>query len=256
MTISVQPSPNLGGAKPRRPIVYTDGDRRYLMFADGIVQSKMLLSDPDGLPLAYTRAIMCFLLFQPAPKHILLVGLGGGSLAKFCLLRYLPDAHITVIEIDEQVIALRDRFAVPPDNARLRVVHADAADFIATLEASADVLIVDGFDMHGQPPALASAGFYDNCHRALVPGGVAVVNLHRSDTDYAGIVHRLRHAFRGKVCRFKAIASNNHILFAVAHAQGFTRAHLAQQFLARTQGFGGTLNRLLARGLVAYLRSR
>ena len=244
-----------GTGSPTRPhpIVYTDGDRRWLMFSDGAIQSEMLLSDPDGLTLPYTRAIMCFVLFQPAPREILIVGLGGGSLVKFCL-RHLPGARITVLEIDEQVIALRASFAIPPDNERLRVVHADAAQYIATLEAQVDVLIIDGFDAHGQPPQLASADFYAACRRAMRPAGVVVVNLHSSEPDYAGIAQRLRIAFDDRTCRFKGIALHNHILFAVAAANGFTRAHLLQRLLARTQGFGGELNRLLARAVVWRLR--
>lgn len=242
-------------ARQPQPIVYTDGDRRCLMFSDGVIQSEMLLSDPDGLALAYTRAIMCFVLFQPAPRDILIVGLGGGSLVKFCL-RYLPNARITVLEIDEQVIALRSSFAIPPDSERLRVVHIDAAQHIAALEAEVDVLVIDGFDAHGQPPRLASADFYSACRRALRPAGVVVVNLHSVEPDYAGIAQRLRNAFDDKVCRFKGIARHNHILFAVAAANGITRAHLLQRVLARTQGFGSELNRLLARVVVAHLRRR
>ncbi len=244
-----------GFGSTRRPIVYTDGDRRCLMFADGMIQSEMLLSDPNRLTLAYTRAMMCFVLFQPVPRDMLIVGLGGGSLVKFCL-QYLPDVRITVLEIDEQVIALRDAFSIPPDSERLRVVHADASQYIATLAAKVDVLIIDGFDAQGQPASLASADFYYACRRAMRPAGVVVVNVHSSDPDYAGITRRLRIAFEGKVCRFKAIAPHNHIFFAVAPAAGFTRAHLLQRFLARTRGFGGELNRMLARAVVARLRRR
>lgn len=239
----------------RPPIVYTDGDRRCLMFSDGVIQSEMLLSDPDRLTLAYTRAIMCFVLFQPAPRDVLIVGLGGGSLVKFCL-RCLPGARMTVLEIDQQVIALRDSFAIPPDSERLRVVHADAAQHIATLDAQVDVLIVDGFDAGGLPPGLASAEFYNACRRAMRPEGVAVINLHSLEPDYAGIAQRLRLAFDDKLCRFKAIAPHNHIIFAIAATGQLTRARLLQRLLARTQGFGGELNRLLARAVVARLRRR
>ena len=238
-----------------RPIVYTDGDRRSLMFGDAVIQSDMLLSDPDGLTLAYTRAMMCFVLFQPSPREVLIAGLAGGSLAKFCQ-RYLPSARMTALEIDARVIALRDSFAIPPDGPRLRVLHADAAQYMASAQGQADVLLIDGFDVNGQPAALSSAAFYADCRRALRPGGVAVFNLHSHESDYAGIVQRLRHAFDAKVCRFRGIAPHNHILFAVAPAAGFTRARLWQYFLARTQGFGADLNRLLARAVVAWLRAR
>lgn len=241
--------------KPVRPIVYTEEGRRCLMFSDGAIQSEMLLSDPDALTLPYTRAMMCFVLFHPAPRDIVIVGLGGGSLVKFCF-RYLPNTRITVLEIDQQVIALRDSFAIPPDSARLRIVHADAARYISTLKAQVDVLIIDGFDAHGQPPELASADYYAACRCAMRQAGVVVVNLHSNEPDYAGISRRLGIAFDGKVCRFMGIALHNHILFAVAPATGFTRAHLLRRVLGCTQGFGGALNRLLAHAVVALLRRR
>jgi spermidine synthase len=108
------------------PLVCTRGDLRTLEFMPGNVQSEMRLSRPSELMLAYTRAMMCFALFVPRPRHILMVGLGGGSLAKFCY-RHFPQSRITVLELRADVIALRDQFGVPPDDARFTVVHGDAA---------------------------------------------------------------------------------------------------------------------------------
>jgi len=78
----------------------------------------MRLDDPDALCLAYTRKMMAFLLFNSGPRRMLQLGLGGGSLAKFCY-RHLPDALITVLEIDSHVLALREEFRVPLDDSTL-----------------------------------------------------------------------------------------------------------------------------------------
>jgi len=50
-----------------------------------------------------------------------MIGLGGGSLVKYCLAA-LPDTAVTVVEIKPAVIALREAFGIPPDGPRLRVV--------------------------------------------------------------------------------------------------------------------------------------
>ena len=44
----------------------------------------------------------------------------------------------------------------------------------------------------GQPPQLCSQDFYDDCFRALAPGGVLVVNLHvdHPGTRSDGAAHR------------------------------------------------------------------
>jgi spermidine synthase len=243
------------------PLVRTRGDTRTLEFSPGDVQSEMRLSRPDALVLAYARAMMCFALFVPRPRHILMVGLGGGSLAKFCY-RHFPHTRITVVELRADVIALREQFCVPPDGRRFRVVHADAADYIAAVPGSADVLLVDGFDVSGLPPALSSDRFYADCRRALREGGVLAANIFSYDPDYEGALARLGRVFTGRVCRFHQMAGNNHILFAVKAPAGPAagaagRALGIGQRVARRDGLGaGVLNRLLARAVVAWLGRR
>jgi spermidine synthase len=236
-----------------RPQVHTRGNRRLLEFRPGMVQSEMRLSHPDDLMLAYCRAMMCFTLFQPRPAHIIMVGLGGGSLVKFCY-RYLPHARITVLELRADVIALRDQFAIPPDDDRLRIIHADAAIHMRRLRNSADVLLVDGFDEQGLPPVLGSAAFYADCRRALRPGGVLVANIFSYDPLYGPMLQRLRRTFDARLCTFRGIAGNNHIVFAV-QGSGPSPALAMQQTVARTDGLVlPLLNRLLARWVVWQLR--
>ncbi|MDB5915828.1 MAG: Transferase spermidine synthase [Massilia sp.] len=254
------------GATPARPpLVTTRGDLRTLEFVAGEVQSEMRLSRPSALVLAYSRAMMCFALFVPRPRHILMVGLGGGSLAKFCY-RHFPQARITVLELRADVIALRDEFRVPPDDARFTVLHADATAYLAGVPDSVDVLLVDGFDAAGLPPALGSSKFYADCRRALRHGGVLTANIFSYDPLYPAMLGRLRLTFGGQVCWFEKVAGNNRILFAVkapldttatAAAPPRGRALLVLDFIARRRRLGfGILNRLLVIALVAYLERR
>jgi spermidine synthase len=240
----------------RTPLVRTRGGRRTLEFAPGDVQSEMQLARPHALVLAYLRAMMCFALFVPRPRHIVMIGLGGGSLAKFCY-RHFPQARITVVEVRADVIALRSHFHVPPDDARFSVIHADGADYVARFPGSADVLLVDGFDAAGLPPALGSAAFYRACRRMLVGGGVLVANVFSYDPDYKALVARLCAAFDGHLARFDGIAGNNHLLFAVKAGLGRPRALRVLRLVARRHGLGAPwLNRLLARLVVAWLARR
>src|SRR5260370_5246671 len=72
---------------------------RSLCFGiDGAVQSEMWLDDPETLVSAYTRKMMGFLLFRRRPREILMLGLGGGALAKL-FHRHLPSPRLTMIEI-------------------------------------------------------------------------------------------------------------------------------------------------------------
>ncbi|KQW87207.1 transferase spermidine synthase [Massilia sp. Root418] len=242
-------------APPAPPRVRTRGRLRTLEFQPGMVQSEMHVADPDRLVLAYARAMMCFVLFQPRPAHIVMVGLGGGSLAKFCY-RYLPHSRITVIELRADVIALRAQFAIPPDDERFSVVHADASHYMATLRGAADVLLVDGFDQDGLPPALASAAFYADCRRALRPGGVLVANVFSYDPQYPAVLRRLRACFRQRVGSFHGIAGNNRLLFAINSTSAVpTPAQRALQRAAHRRGPAwGLAHRLLAHWTVLRLR--
>ncbi|TFW27804.1 transferase spermidine synthase [Massilia arenosa] len=241
---------------PAAPLVRTHGHRRTLEFAEGSVQSEMDLRAPDRLVLAYTRAMMLFALFVPRPRHIVMVGLGGGSLVKFCH-RWMPQARITVLEVRADVIALRHEFAVPEDDARLRVIHADAVEYLAASREPADVILVDGFDALSMHAPLGSARFLGACRKLLAEGGVLVLNIFSYDPAYRHVLARLTLMFADRVCWFDKVSGNNRILFAVKASPGqpLTPAARTQARVARRAGLGaGFLNRWLVRTLLWTLR--
>lgn len=131
-----------------RPYVVDDGKRRFLHFNERLIQSAMRLAAPNELDLRYTQKMMSFLLFRSRPRRLVLIGLGGGSLVKFCHHR-LPATQLTVLENNPDVIALRDAFLVPPDSATLTVREADGAEYLRQTEKGIDVLLVDAFDATG-----------------------------------------------------------------------------------------------------------
>ena len=73
------------------PLVFELGDIRSLLANWAYVQSAMSITDPYRLMLEYTQAMMGFLLFNPSPKTIEIIGLGGGSLAKYCH-KFVPES--------------------------------------------------------------------------------------------------------------------------------------------------------------------
>jgi spermidine synthase len=197
-----------------QPVVQETTLTKSMVFSDIDIQSRMSLARPDELQFEYTRLMMGVLLFQPQPKRILMVGLGGGSLAKFCY-KHLPDAHITVVEINPHVIALRQSFFIPDDDARFQVVQMDAAHFMAQTEQTFDVVFVDGFDQHGMPEQLCSPQFYADCRRVLNAGGVAVANLHRFSAYRDVYVDRIEAAFDGALWVVNAPGTTNCVVFAM-----------------------------------------
>lgn len=196
-----------------KPYVHQSLTSKALHFSISAIQSRMVLADPYALDLEYTRTMMGFLLLQPRPRRIAMIGLGGGSLAKFCH-RYLPESSLRVVEINPHVIALRDEFHVPPDDERFRVIHADGAKFVRDDPSGADVLIVDGFTTDGLPSRLCSQRFYDDCQDMLQADGVLVVNLHAGHRQHDTHVERIRRSFGGALLVVDDGDHCNSIVFA------------------------------------------
>ena len=196
-----------------KPYVHETLTTKALHFTLGEVQSRMALQDPDALELDYTRTMMAFLRFHAAPKHLVMIGLGGGSLAKFCH-RHLPGLRLQVVEINPHVLALRDSFHVPPDSARFEVILGDGARFVRDTRERPDVLLVDGFTSEGQPSRLSSQRFYDDCHDCLASDGLLVLNLHTGHRQFAQQLARVQRCFGAAVLPVQDRAGSNTIVFA------------------------------------------
>ena len=177
------------------------------------IQSAMRIDDPFALALDYTRCMMAFLLFHPEPRRALMIGLGGGSLAKFCH-RNLRRTAIRVIELDAAVVAAaRQHFALPPDDARLSVEIGDGVEALSP--ECCDVLMLDAFEDELHVPRLASSEFYDGAFLALAEPGALVVNFMNDDPKFDLTLQRLERAFGGAVLAMPALYDPNILVFAL-----------------------------------------
>jgi spermidine synthase len=193
---------------------------RSLHIGSDTVQSAMRLAKPNELELSYTRSMMAFLLFGPAPREALLIGLGGGSVAKFIYHR-MPGARIRAVEVNPQVIAIaRQYFHVPSDDARLQVIEADGAAYVLKKDLPADLVMVDGYGADSHAEELASRAFYDACRERLNPGGLFVVNLWGGDKAFHTLVGRIQAAFPGGTLCLPAERPGNVIVFGFEREPG------------------------------------
>ncbi|MDP9139235.1 MAG: spermidine synthase [Pseudomonadota bacterium] len=199
-----------------KPFVIDDGISRSLHFDFRSVQSEMLIENPTQLTFAYTRKMMSFLLFNPDPRHIVIVGLGGGSLTRFCY-NALPQSRLTTLEISRDVLALADLFHIPANDQRNRVLHADAADYFGDDDCEddepADVVLIDGCDRWGTAPVFCDASFYANLRQRMHPDGLLVVNMTGLDNRRAAMLRAASEVFTNQQLRVK-VRGGNHLLFA------------------------------------------
>jgi spermidine synthase len=230
-----------------KPFILDHGALRFLHFELDKVQSLMRCDDPDALCLRYTRKMMAFLLFNSQPRRILLLGLGGGSLAKFCY-RYLPSATITAVENDLDVLALREEFRVPLDDERFRVLHGDGVAYVASRGPRSDVILIDAYDRRGAAPGLAASSFYGNVLRRLTLGGIMVTNIHGEPHERAHHFDSIRAVFGQRVIALPVREDGNLIVLAFrtdAAARNWPR----RKRLARTleKRFGLNFPRFVAK---------
>jgi spermidine synthase len=196
---------------------------RALHIGSDTVQSAMRIARPNDLEVVYTRSMMAFLLFNAEPREVLMIGLGGGSLAKF-VYHHLPQARTTAIEVNPQVVEIaRQYFLLPQNDARLNVMVADGVEYVARKELAADVLIVDGYDAESQVEALTTLSFYRDCAQALGDNGILVVNLWGGDRSFNACVERIGGAFGGRVLCLPAGKPGNIAAFAFKQGQGGPR---------------------------------
>ena len=149
---------------------------KTLYFDHETTQSMMDMQAPMRLVVSYTETMMGFLLFNSSPKSIAMVGLGGGSLPKYCH-HHFPESSILVLENNPKIIALRERFHIPRNDDRFEVLECDGAIYLKNTDQTFDVLLIDGFSKSGQPSQLCSEDFYASCFACLNPDGVMMINF-------------------------------------------------------------------------------
>jgi len=195
-------------AMPEVEISEADGIRS-LHLGSETVQSSMNIDDPTDLVLSYSRAMMGFLLFNSDPAHILQIGLGGGSIARFIDF-YLRNSRSVVVDINPQVIAVaRAFFELPEEGERFEIVEADGADYVKIFRDSTDTILVDGFDGLQIVDALTTEDFFEDCRRALTPNGIFVSNWWSGDKRYVTFLERLLGVFGGRVLELPAQSHGN-----------------------------------------------
>jgi spermidine synthase len=199
--------------------VIEDGGQRSLHFGSDPKQSSMFLHDPWRLALSYTRAMMAPLLFNPQPQRILLLGLGGGSLAKF-LLHHIPDCHIDAVELREKVVKLAYGYFQLPEDERLNVVIDDASVFVRmsdhTRFSNYDLILVDAFEAKGISRSVCGISFYDHCRERLASDGLLSMNLWSGDFITArDLLQSMNESFSNRVIKLPVEGKEN--IIGIAH---------------------------------------
>ncbi len=197
-----------------------DGDIRYLHLSSPWIQGSMWIDRPYDIELEYVQRMMAWLLFTPpsevAGAHAMQLGLGAGTVTKFCYKKLKMTC--TAIELNPGVLhACRGWFRLPPEDERLRVVIADAAQEIRSPEwvGVVDALQVDLYDHEAAAPVLDSEDFYRDCRALLSPQACMTVNLFGRSSSYEASLQKIGAAFgEDAVWAFKPTREGNTVVLA------------------------------------------
>lgn len=194
---------------------------RYLHLDTPWVQGAMFTRAPRVIVLEYVQRMMAWLLWRPSAElargHAVQLGLGAGSITRFCH-GVLRMDRVTAVELNPAVIAAcRHGFKLPADDARLRVVEADAGAWVAdpAHAGTVNVLNVDLYDHEAAAPVLDSAAFYADCRAVLAEGGVMTVNLFGRASSFDASAARIAAAFgRDQVWSLRPTKEGNTVVMA------------------------------------------
>ena len=119
----------------------------------------------------------------PTPRSIAILGLAGGTTARQYRLAYGDSVDITGVEIDPAILDIGHRYFHLGD-ARAHEVVSDARYWLDTQAGHYDVIVLDAYRQPYIPFHLTTEEFFQQVRDHLNAGGVAAVNVGRTQTDY------------------------------------------------------------------------
>ena len=177
------------------------------------IQSSMRIDNPFYLELDYTKAMSMAALFLEAPKEILCIGLGGGTMPKF-FYRLFTKTKLTILEINPKVIQIAKHFfKLPISKKRFNILQGDGIQYINETENKYDLLISDAFEDFGLPEEFCTISYFESCRNILSEKGIFMINLWGSDPKTPMYRDRISLVFDRQVLYTESSKPGNVIVF-------------------------------------------
>ena len=161
---------------PYQQVRVRDDDLFRYLVLDRTWHAVMWKSDPVTLFLPYSQLMVAALALTSEPKRGLILGHGGGSLAKW-LGQYWPELELDIVEVDPAVVRMADEYFGYQAPRNHHVFVKDARAFLQTTTAQYDVIWADAFARHLIPFHLTTVEFFSELRSRLSPKGVIAVNI-------------------------------------------------------------------------------
>jgi len=194
-------------------------------------QTAINLNDINAPVAEYTQNMLAPILYKQNVKRILIIGLGGGDVARRAE-RCFPNAEMDVVEIDPTVVKLAQDYFFWKPSKNVTVYTMDGRTLIGlkivARQKPYDWVLLDAFDNDFLPFHMTTVEFYSLVSRILAPDGVLSINTWINHSLYSYEARTVKAAF-GNVDAFFGHRSGNVILVA---QNGRTRPMTLDEALA------------------------
>lgn len=175
--------------------MYNGRKARVLYSGGGAPQSGLALDDDPELLFEYNQRFL-EVAESIRPASILLIGGGAFTLPKALLERF-HDIRIDVVELDQLLPKLAEKYFDLPSDPRLNIVIGDGRDYINECQIKYDMIIIDAFMKYDIPTSLLTIEAVREYRRCLNMDGVIAVNfISRYHTYKTTLAHRLVATFQ------------------------------------------------------------
>jgi len=169
--------------------VYEQNNIKCLSFLEpkttNAFQTCINIKNPDEIILSNYKVIFESLFSKNRIDHILLVGLGGGTLPR-AIQNSLPYAKLDIVEINPSVANIAFKFFDFKMSKNTKLYIENITKFVEPSKLDQyDAIILDAFNSHDIPEDLVTKIFIINITQKLKPGGILIVNtLMNSSVQY------------------------------------------------------------------------
>lgn len=173
----------------REVLVYENGSVRCMCFTRNCRIGRQSCIDtrrPDRIVMSYPQMMLGALYVDPAPRSVLIIGLGGGTIPR-ALVDVIPDATIDVVEIDPAVVKVAKRYFDFAEAGNVRVFEVDGRVYVKRAireQRQYQLIMLDAFDHEYIPEHLLTEEFLREVKSLLTPGGVLAANTFSSSRLY------------------------------------------------------------------------
>ena len=176
---------------PYITLAFGHKSRRY-------VESRRNPNDLMELPVEYTKSFTIGLAYPEKLNSFLMIGMGGGSTSWY-LHKSLPNAKVTAVELDPEIVRLSRKYYGFQENGKQSenfiISELDGRMHILRKRQKHDIIFVDAYRGQFVPFHLMTKEFFTLAKKRLSKGGVMVQNIEPSTMLYDSAIATIASVF-------------------------------------------------------------